>query len=1057
MPVINDPSTLRTALLTAIQSKSYDPAAGAVTAGLSGNEVDRLLTSLRKDGVTVAEATAVVDTLVEALKSGYDVTAPREQKNVARLLDTVDRLVPGAIADKAGFTSSGTTAWTALLQARAGGTTPTPTPVTPTPVTPTPVTPTPVTPTPGASTTLPKPSFDGRAVSIGAEGLKLGATTITLSVKGQTDGVALLSLLRPGQLAGLSAADKAATAAVLVDALAAGLPLDPVSTSKFQPAVASFAILGALRELSSLLPAAAVDRLAGLVGKTPSLAQEALLLSALSSSPSTPAASRALAGFPTAEQTTLLTTVDNFRAESARVGSSVARGEAAATGLACLAFAKDQTSIDNISKGLEAWSKMDAGSASDFSAVEARGALAMLEPYINTASATNLVFGAFAQDTPKAIATAQAAQTTAKLEPLLLSSRPTLGGVPLTVGQAAFVSTLLGGIKDDATVAALTRGLGTAHAALSSTVSSWGTPQAPTAPLSPAAFGAFQRATLQAFEARAGSADGMLDPRVLEAAVRAESTSLGETVKPLLTNLAQGVIRDGATTIAVSPAFATELKQLVLDTAKSSMSVPNIIGAAVVVANKFGGRLEGAGAAQLTSIIANYRAEFAGTELLDFNKLGRIASFVVEGKSVPLSTLNGKNIRLADFYGAVAAAVSSSVTTDLKHEWAPQRWGQRALASAELLDVIAQQTAEGTGPVTLLANRFPGQKVQVVATGKDGEHERFLFKVGANVFAQASDGRVQNYDVRKNSLEPVLFTADIRSDGACDLQVATTSTRKYPTQGTYAVGDSIDVAFRDLQASNAYDEGKPFATQFKVAHGTIKGFDAAGSYTVDVTDPRGAVQTKSLSIDEIKKFNHPHYFAENASLFSDVRINVNTDKALKDFLDGATPIMQQHLPTDGSLLSLSPEQLAKRQKACVDALMKYASANMKYPGDENATDADSQTYHRLIGNGWNKVDLGELVKIKKGVCRHQCIVQHLLLQRAGIDSRLASGAANTSSGGFRGFHIWVELTLADNSRYLSDQTWSNPTIPLWNGAYNVDKQRAEMYDRTARYDAQIVV
>ena len=44
----------------------------------------------------------------------------------------------------------------------------------------------------------------------------------------------------------------------------------------------------------------------------------------------------------------------------------------------------------------------------------------------------------------------------------------------------------------------------------------------------------------------------------------------------------------------------------------------------------------------------------------------------------------------------------------------------------------------------------------------------------------------------------------------------------------------------------------------------------------------------------------------------------------------------------------------------------------------------------------------------------------------------------------------------DNARYLSDQTWSNPYIPLWDGAYNVDKQRAEMYDRTARYDANIV-
>jgi len=1054
MPVTNDPSIVRTALLAAIQSKSFDPAAGVNAPGLSGNEVDKLLTSLRKDGVTDDEVKAVVDTLVEALRSGYDVVAPREQKNIARLLDTVDRLRPGVIADKASFTTAGTTAWSALLQARAGGTTPTP--PTPTPPTPTPVTPTPVTPTPTSSTALPQPGFDGRAIAVSPTAVFVGGAVVPLAVKDQADGVSLLALVRPRQLDAVGATDKAAITATLVKGLAAGLPLDPVSTTKFQPAVAALASLGALRELASSLTSADVDVLAGLVGKTPSLMQEALLLSALSKAPATSSSSAKLAGFPSAEQTALLAGFDAMRAETGRVGFTDVKGEATSVALACLAFAKDQTSLDNIGKGLEAWSKMEGGYASDFSAVEGRAALASLEPYINTASSTNLVFGAFAQDAPKNIAKAQAAATTAKLEPLLTSSRPTLGGVPLSAEQAAFIKTLLPGIKDDAAVSALSRGLAVAHAALSTTVSSWGTPQAPTSPLSPAAFGAFQRGALQAFEARAGTADAMIDTRALETAVKTEATSLGDSAKPFLTALSQGVVREGSTTITVSPAVATALKQLVLDHAKSSMAVPNLIGAIVVVGNKNGGRLDGASAAMFTTIVNDYRAEFAGTQLLDFNKLGRIASFVVEGKTVPLSTLNGQAIKLADFNGAVATQVATSVRSDLKHEWAGQRWGIRAKQSVELLDVIAQQTAEQSGPVVTLSKQFPGQKIQVVAAGKDGEHERFLFKVGSNVFAQASDGRVQSYDTRRFGLEPVLFTADIRSDGAYDVQVPSTTTRKYPTQGTYAVGDSIDVQFRDLQATNSYDEGQPFSTQFKVAQGVIKGFDAAGSYSVEVTDPRGAKSTKSFTIDEIKKFNHPHYFAENSSLFSDVKININTDPALKSFLDGAAPIIQQHLPTDGTLLTLSTEQLAKRQKACVEALMKYAAAGMKYPGEKTATDADSQTYHRLIGDGWNKVDLGELVKIKKGVCRHQCILQHLLLQRAGIDSRLASGAANTSSGGFRGFHIWVELTLSDNSRYLSDQTWSNPTIPLWDGAYNVDKQRAEMYDRTARYDAQII-
>ena len=48
--------------------------------------------------VSVDGIAAVVDTLVEALKSGYDTSTPREQKSIQRLLDTVDKLAPGAIA-----------------------------------------------------------------------------------------------------------------------------------------------------------------------------------------------------------------------------------------------------------------------------------------------------------------------------------------------------------------------------------------------------------------------------------------------------------------------------------------------------------------------------------------------------------------------------------------------------------------------------------------------------------------------------------------------------------------------------------------------------------------------------------------------------------------------------------------------------------------------------------------------------------------------------------------------------------------------------------------------
>jgi hypothetical protein len=162
------------------------------------------------------------------------------------------------------------------------------------------------------------------------------------------------------------------------------------------------------------LSAASADKLLALVGKTPSLMQETLLLQALKAAPSTPAIVAAVGAFPSADQQKLLTAFDTFRGESGRVGFTDVKGEAAAAALTCLAFAKDQVAVDNISKGLETWSKMEAGYGSDFSAVEARGALKMLEPYINKASTTNLVFGAFAQEAPKAVAREQNAAVVAK-------------------------------------------------------------------------------------------------------------------------------------------------------------------------------------------------------------------------------------------------------------------------------------------------------------------------------------------------------------------------------------------------------------------------------------------------------------------------------------------------------------------------------------------------------------------------------------------------------------------------------------------------------------------
>lgn len=1072
MPVTNDPSTVRAALRAALQSANQDPARGTAVTGLSGNEVDRIVRELKKDGVTDDEVKAVVDTLVQALRDGLDVSAAREQRNIARLLDTVDRLRPGVIADKGAFTTGTQTAWLTLLQARAQ-TAPAPPPPPP-PPTPAPgpapgPAPAPAPAPVGATVALAAPSFGGEAVRVDGSGaVVVGSRTLSLAVAGNADAIGLLSLLKSGQLAGLDASTKQALASAVVDHLAAGLPLDGNAPRKFHAAVAAFAGCGVLAELGASLPPWSADKLAGLLGKLPSLAQEALVRRALAAGPQTAIVDAARKGFAAGdaagnvvgEHDKLLAAYDSFRAERGRVGFADVKGEGAAAALACLAFAKGQGAVDNINKGLETWSKLDGAYGTPLSADEARGALAMLEPYIDKATTTNLVFGAFVTEAPREVARLSAAATTAKLLPLLTSAKPALGGVPLSSEQSAFVQSLLPGVRDDAAVTSLSRALSTAHAAFSTTITQWGAPPSPKEPLSPAAWGVFARAATQAFDARAGTSDGMIDGRALETAVSGEASSVGDAARPFLTNLARGVVVDGNSSVAVSPAAAEALKGWVLTHARSSLTTTNLAAAAVVVAQKSGGRLEGAGLAQLQAVVADYVGQFPTTPLLDFAKLARIASFAVEGKTPPACTLNGASVSLAEFYGKVAGAVSASIQSDLRYAWVPQRWGLRARQSVELLDVIAEKTAAKTGPVAALRQQFPGEVVTVLATGKDGEHERFLYRVGPDggrCFAEASDGRVQPYDTRKNGLDPVLFTATVRDDGAFDVVVpATNRTRKFPTQGTYAVGDSIDVAYRDASAAEAAEEGKPFSTQFKLAHGKILGFDAAGLYQVEFADPQGKVQQKSISIDEIKKYNHPHNFAENSSLFSDVVINLQNDAALKSFLDGAQPIIDRHLPVDGGLLFLPAADIAKRQKACVQELMEYTRKNMKYPqGKEQTGDASSAEYHRLIGNGWAKVDLGRLIQLQRGVCRHQCIVEQLLLQRAGIDSRLASGAANTSSGAFRGFHIWNELTMADNARYLSDQTWNNAFIPLWEGAYSVDRQRVEMYDRTSRYDTNL--
>ena len=320
------------------------------------------------------------------------------------------------------------------------------------------------------------------------------------------------------------------------------------------------------------------------------------------------------------------------------------------------------------------------------------------------------------------------------------------------------------------------------------------------------------------------------------------------------------------------------------------------------------------------------------------------------------------------------------------------------------------------------------------------------------VFNQGSDGTLSEY--RGRTQFPKLFDAEIRDDGSLHVNVPSTiKTYKYPTQSTYTVGDSIDVPYLDSQATEVRTEGQRFETRSKIVEGTITGFTAAGKYSVAFKKPGSTdVVTKEMSQSEIRQANHPHYFKEEGSYLRDVEINLSRDQELKDFLVGADPIIAKFLPRDGSLATMDAATLSEHQQNAMKALMDYAAQNMKYPNEEGKGAEDTR-YREL--DGQYRFPLGELVKINRGVCRHQCILYHLLLQRAGIDSRLASGAANTSGGDYRGLHLWVETTLADGSRFLSDQTWKDEAIPLWAGAYDRDQRRLEIYSRTTDFDINL--
>jgi hypothetical protein len=1005
---------------------------------LSQKELGRIKKEVEKDGVTPEEVNHIVDTLAGALASdGIELDTAGRRKRLNNFLAGLDSKQPTGL--QADTTPAGGKDFISALRIRGGGVEGDPTPLT--------------------ATDLPTTTGDGKKVGVSDDGqVAIDGTRVSLDLAspGPDQVAASLGLARGGNLAGLSDAAKGALAENLTKNLVATFPI-PGDGDKnaFKRVAASGGQAAALRQIADQLGGESIDKLIASYKDAPNDMVKSQLLDALGKAPASDAQKADIAKLDKPEhQDALLKAWDDMAGANPKVGYSGAKGPIQDVALAGLTFCKKPASLENFEKGLEAMKDLNRGDYSQPWDAEEAGHLGnILENYCLKHGGLGYVFGTFSGDVPKEMAKITNKRLTAELMPGLVNDDPTLLGVPLTRAQAAEIKDkVLPGLKDKSAAEDFARALNSAAQLDSSAAPGWGAPPTADKVLSPAEADLVTRVAAPFIRDMGGSETGMIDTRKLRSAVEDQVKGIRDELQPRLKSLEGTPPKWGD--IEVDGDTAKLLKQLAGENVRSKMSVTNIDLGLKAIAAKSGGKVTGDAAKVFDAVVNEYKSNWPGLQTFDFNKLERIARFKVEGKDVPLCTINGQSVGLAKFYGAVGAEVAGKVDkTQLRHEWMADRYGFRARQSVEILDVFAEQMVRGEGPVAALKKKFPGAEVNVQVTGQDFAHTEFLFEVKQNgrstLYNQGSDGKISEY---RGRTDPKLFDAKMKDDGSFDVTIPDKiNTRRYPVQQTYSIGDTVDFEFLDSQATEVRTEGEKFDTKYKILEGEITGFTADGKYELKVTMPDGKEETKTLEWSKLRRANHPHYFSESGSYLRDVTINLTNDPDLKTFLDNAQPIIDKHLPK-GETASMTAAELAERQKNCIAELMDYTAKGMKYPKKESSN-ADDQQYWKL--DDLYRFKLGELTKIKRGVCRHQCIAHHLLLQRAGIDSRLASGAANTGSGNYRGLHLWVEVTTADGARFLSDQTWKDEAIPLWDGAYDSDARRTEIYNRTSDFSGNI--
>ena len=719
--------------------------------------------------------------------------------------------------------------------------------------------------------------------------------------------------------------------------------------------------------------------------------------------------------------------------------------------LCALAFSRDRDAYESFCSGMDAFAAVRPDGRLDEG--ERAALWTALSDYIEGSTTRVFAFGkwpATAEAAAGALRHSDAVATWLGPEGTLRGEPPTLGVATLTRAQADWFAVNLDLVADGGAAGRLSAAV--------ARLSGW----TPGPTLAPTAFYLLARVHDQLRNRVEGSPD-RLDYRALDAALAQAGGELEQRLAAALAALAGPAPAVGAVSIPASE--ARWWAELLRSRVRSDRAIDSLATALKTWIGD-GDAASAEDIAGFRAFLEGYFAQWPGSAVFDFNKLDRMAA-AARGEAGAICLINGEPVEPGRFHVAVGEAVAAAASgVDFHLRWVPHRFGYRAKQAVELVDLFAEQLRAGKGPLATLHASAEGGAVSVLGTTSDMEYNLLIFKLDrqgqpAELYYMDSDGALHPR-YRHPERKHLLFEALVDEDARVDVRIPSAiplSLKAYPLMNPYGVGDRVDLEFVDRAASEVQREKERFETLYKVVQATITAFDHKGFHTVSFVDPEGAAQTREVSYEVIRQANNPHVVREDGDSACTVSFNRHRDPHLKTDLEAMEAIARE-VGLLGFPLSLDEVALARLQKRFLKALNAFTATTMRYPRSPPVDDAD-QRYHDRLSTGTHPA--GEYLAIARGVCRHQFVREHMGKQRAGIDERFASGAANTYGGDFRGLHIWGEVSLADrarliqdnrepaDTRYLSDPTWHDPYIPLWDGAYGNDSRRIEMYRRTGNY------